>query len=52
MEQMNKPLDDNQTMDINADADIPGKTHLTNPDSADEPELEKLRQELEEQKDK
>ena len=25
MEQMNKPLDDNQTMDINADADIPEK---------------------------
>ncbi len=37
-------------MDINADADIPGNTHLSNP----EPEnaAEKLQAELEEQKDK
>ena len=37
-------------MDINSDADIPGNTHLSNP----EPEnaVEKLQEELDEQKDK
>lgn len=52
MEPTNKPLDENQTLDINADADIPGNTHLSNPGSAEDPELDKLKQELEEQKDK
>lgn len=52
MEQTNKPLDENPTMDINADADIPGNTHLSNPDSVEDTEREKLKQELEEQKDK
>jgi len=52
MEQTNKPLGEEQTMDINADADIPGHTHLNNPGSAEDPDTEKLRQELEEQKDK
>jgi len=37
-------------MDINADADIPGNTHLSNPDA--ENGLEKIHLELEEQKDK
>lgn len=37
-------------MDINADADIPGSTHLSNPDA--ENAMEKIQSELEEQKDK
>ncbi len=37
-------------MDINADADIPGNTHLSNPGSEDV--MEKLQAEVEEQKDK
>ena len=37
-------------MDINADADIPGNTHLSNADA--ENALEKMQSELEEQKDK
>jgi molecular chaperone GrpE len=37
-------------MDINADADIPGNTHLSNPDA--ENAMEKIQSELEEQKDK
>jgi len=37
-------------MDINADSDIPGNTHLSNPDI--ENGVEKLQQELDEQKDK
>lgn len=52
MEQTNKQAGEPETMDINADADIPGSTHLSNPDSAQDPDLEKLRTELEEQKDK
>ncbi|MBC7887204.1 MAG: nucleotide exchange factor GrpE [Ferruginibacter sp.] len=35
-------------MNINSDADIPGNTHLSNPENA----VEKLREELDEQKDK
>lgn len=37
-------------MDINADADIPGKSHLSNSDTANS--VEKLQEELDEQKDK
>jgi molecular chaperone GrpE len=47
------PVDDLQNfgdININADSDIPGKTHLSNPD--EENEIEKLQKELEEQKDK
>lgn len=36
--------------DINADSDVPGNTHLSNPE--DENETEKIQAELEEQKDK
>jgi molecular chaperone GrpE len=45
------PIDDDQ-MDINSDADIPGNTHLSNPDSETENITEKLETELQEQKDK
>ncbi len=37
-------------MDINSDADIPGNTHLSNPDA--ENAMEKIQSELDEQKDK
>jgi molecular chaperone GrpE len=39
-------------MDINADADIPGNNHLSNPGSGDNAEMEKLVAELQEQKEK
>ncbi len=41
---------ENEEMNINADADIPGNTHLSNPGG--EEVFEKLQAELEEQKDK
>lgn len=41
---------ENEEMNINADADIPGNTHLSNPDGEDA--MEKINAELEEQKDK
>ncbi len=41
---------ENESMNINADADVPGNTHLSN-EGAEE-ELEKLKTDLEEQKDK
>ncbi len=41
---------ENEEMNINADADIPGNTHLSN-DGAEDP-TEKIQAELEEQKDK
>lgn len=45
------PLEDSQ-MDINSDADIPGHTHLSNPDTDTESNTEKLETEVQEQKDK
>jgi len=42
---------DNNDMNINADADIPGNTHLSNP-LEENSELEKISAELQEQKDK
>ena len=58
MEEKIKVTDDDQTLsnqqegfeDINADADIPGSAHLSNPD--ENALYEKLEAELEEQKDK
>lgn len=52
MEDNKIPSTDNIEMNINADADIPGNTHLSNPGSANENETEKLLSELNEQKDK
>ncbi|MEJ7625271.1 MAG: nucleotide exchange factor GrpE [Ferruginibacter sp.] len=43
---------DSMDMDINADADIPGNTHLSNPENDIDTELLNLTSELEEQKDK
>lgn len=45
------PVEDEQ-MDINSDADIPGHTHLSNPNSDTENNTEKLELEIQEQKDK
>ena len=39
-------------MNINADADIPGNTHLSNPEEGEDNSIEKLEEELQEQKDK
>jgi len=52
MEEKNNPVTELSEMDINADADIPGNRHLSNPDNDTESEIEKLSGELEEQKDK
>lgn len=52
MEENNTPLAETSNMDINADADIPGNRHLSNPDNDTETEISRLSSELEEQKDK
>jgi molecular chaperone GrpE len=41
---------ENEEMNINADADVPGNTHLSNPEGEDV--MQKLQAEVEEQKDK
>ena len=41
-----------EPIDINSDADIPGNTHLSNPESVTENISEKLEAEVQEQKDK
>lgn len=58
MEQKIKTTEDGENLsaamqgfeDINADSDVPGNTHLSNPE--DENETEKIQAELDEQKDK
>ncbi len=50
MEEKETVLPENDEMNINADADVPGNTHLSNPGGEDI--MEKLQAELEEQKDK
>ncbi|MEP7254347.1 MAG: nucleotide exchange factor GrpE [Ferruginibacter sp.] len=50
MEERETVTTENEGMNINADADVPGNTHLSNPGGEDA--LEKLQAELEEQKDK
>jgi molecular chaperone GrpE len=55
MDNKNQPDLENIEMDINADADIPGNNHLSNPDvAAENPDEgdDKLKNELQEQKDK
>jgi molecular chaperone GrpE len=52
MEDNKNPGNENIAIDINADADIPGKNHLSNPGSDNDSLNEKLQTELEEQKDK
>lgn len=43
-------IPENEEININSDADIPGNTHLSNPEGEDV--MEKIQKELEEQKDK
>ncbi|HRI26268.1 MAG TPA: nucleotide exchange factor GrpE [Ferruginibacter sp.] len=50
MEEKDTMTQENTGMDINADADVPGNTHLSNP--GNEEALEKIQAELQEQKDK
>ncbi|HMU09968.1 MAG TPA: nucleotide exchange factor GrpE [Ferruginibacter sp.] len=50
MEEKATMTPENEEMNINADADIPGNTHLSNPESEDT--LQKIQAELQEQKDK
>ncbi len=50
MEEKETITPENDQMNINADADIPGNTHLSNPEG--EEVMQKLQAELEEQKDK
>lgn len=52
MPEKNLPIVETTDMDINADADIPGNTHLSNPENDTEQELLKITTDLEEQKDK
>ncbi len=51
MEEKNAPIAETE-MDINADADIPGNIHLSNPENDTESEIAKLTSEMDEQKDK
>ena len=46
------PIIEEEQMDINSDADIPGNTHLSNSDDDVENFTEKLEAEIQEQKDK
>ena len=52
MKEKNEPVTDNTDMNINADSDVPGNTHLSNPETEVISETEKLVSELKEQKDK
>jgi molecular chaperone GrpE len=51
-EEVEKNMAEEPMMDINADADIPGNTHLSNPPEEVASEQAKLEAELQEQKDK
>ena len=50
MEQKESITRENEEMNINADADVPGNTHLSNPEGEDV--MQKLHADLEDQKDK
>lgn len=52
MEKMNNLAEENLEMNINADADVPGNTYLSNPAEDAETTNDQLSTELEEQKDK
>ena len=52
MEEKTQVNNENIEMDINADSDIPGNTHLSNPEIETDQSAEKLQEELQEQKDK
>lgn len=50
MQEKETIIPENEDININADADVPGNTHLSNPEGEDV--IEKLQAEVEEQKDK
>ena len=50
MQEKETIIPENDDMNINADADVPGNTHLSNPEGEDV--MQKLQAEVEEQKDK
>lgn len=52
MEDNKQPIIENEEMDINADSDIPGNTHMSNPSDINDSSIEQLQEELQEQKDK
>ena len=52
MEDKNTPIADTTGIDINADSDVPGNIHLSNPETEVLFETEKLIAEIKEQKDK
>ncbi|RYY71352.1 MAG: nucleotide exchange factor GrpE [Chitinophagaceae bacterium] len=52
MEENKQNLTEDMEMDINADADIPGNNHLSNPVEEQDGSMEKLQEELQDQKDK
>lgn len=52
MEENNIPVTENTDIDINADSDVRGSMHLSNPDAEIESETEKQAVALKEQKDK
>ena len=52
MEENNQPITDDIELNINSDADIPGNTHLSNPEEEAVNGLDQLETELQEQKDK
>jgi molecular chaperone GrpE len=52
MEDNKEPISNTEEMDINADAEIPGTNHLSNPETENDNSLEKKDAELQEMKDK
>ncbi len=52
MEDNKEPIISTEEMDINADAEIPGTNHLSNPETENDNSLEKMEEELKEMKDK
>ena len=46
MEDNKQPIIENEEMDINADSDIPGNTHMSNPSDVNDSSIEKLEEEL------
>ncbi len=52
MEENTQATDQNVEMNINADADIPGSNHLSNPGATEDDSFEKMEEALQEQKDK
>jgi molecular chaperone GrpE len=52
MEENKQPIVDSEEMDINADSDIPGNTHMSNPSDISDESIERLEEELNSKKDK